>query len=187
MSCLRRGLAVAVSGPALLVTACAATPPPAERPASPPAPAAETELQRRPIPASGIHVVAAGETLSEIAYVYRLDVRALARANAITDPDRIVVGRRLALRWSEPAPVAAAVTTTAALADAAAEPPASPLRVVVTPRAESGGAAAPSGGGTANAEQGAPAVRGGLDTAAVEAATGRSGPAALERVAAPEE
>lgn len=58
-------------------------------PAAPTAPAGE----RR-------HVVQAGETLSEIAWAEYRDIRmadAIARANGITDPNRIVVGESLVL------------------------------------------------------------------------------------------
>jgi LysM repeat protein len=120
-----------------LLAACtqAPTPPPA-----PPPPPEPTGLERRPIPPSGIHTVAHGETLSEIAWVYRLDVEALARANGITDPDVIATGRRLALRWFTPpevaAPPARAAPARAAETEPAAEaaPAAEPLRVVVPVR-----------------------------------------------------
>ena len=128
---------------ALVLAACTPTPTP---PPAPPPPPEPTGLERRPIPPSGLHTVAHGETLSEIAWVYRLDVDALARANGILDPDVISTGRRLALRWSTPpevaAPPARAATARAVETEPAAEaapaaeiePPAEPLRVVVPVR-----------------------------------------------------
>ena len=44
-----------------------------------------------------VHVVAPGETLSAIGAAYGVDYRDLARANGISDPNRVVVGRRLAI------------------------------------------------------------------------------------------
>jgi LysM repeat protein len=115
----------------LALAACAGPPAP---PPAPPAPV-ETGLERRPIPPSGIHVVAPGETLSEIAYIYRLELDALARANGILEPDFIVPGRHLALRWEAPADVGRApVRAAEARAERNAEPApqaAAPLRVVV--------------------------------------------------------
>ena len=59
---------------------------------------------------AGYHVVRAGETLNEIAFRYRVDVRALVRWNEIRNPDVIHVGQRLrvtpphtATRAAEPA------------------------------------------------------------------------------------
>lgn len=113
----------------MILAACTPTPTP---PPAPPPPE-PTGLERRPIPPSGLHTVAHGETLSEIAWVYRLDVEALARANGLTDPDVIATGRRLALRWSTPPEVAAPPTRAAPAraAETAPEPAAEPLRVVV--------------------------------------------------------
>jgi murein DD-endopeptidase MepM/ murein hydrolase activator NlpD len=55
---------------------------------------------------SGVHVVRRGETLSFIARRYGTTVAALARANGITDPDRVRAGRRLVVpggsRWRCP-------------------------------------------------------------------------------------
>jgi LysM repeat protein len=52
-----------------------------------------------PLPAraseDAVHVVAAGETLSEIAARYGLDPAELAAANGVEDPDLIVVGQKL--------------------------------------------------------------------------------------------
>lgn len=103
--------------------ACAKPPPPIAEPVPEVA-----GLQRRPIPASGIHVVAAGETLSEIAWIYRLGVDGLARANDIHDPDSIVAGQRLRLRWSHPTEVAAVPPRRDD-----ARPPVAPLRVRIVP------------------------------------------------------
>ncbi len=96
-----------------------------------------TGLERRAIPPSGVHVVAPGQTLSEIAWIYRLDTNALARANGILDPDHVVAGRRLALRWEAPPDVGAPPRRAERPAEtpvATAETAPSPLRVVVTPR-----------------------------------------------------
>lgn len=46
---------------------------------------------------TGFHVVAAGETLAEIAAKYGISVAALAEANGITDPSLVYVGTRLEL------------------------------------------------------------------------------------------
>jgi LysM repeat protein len=183
---------LAVAGLTVLLTACGATPPPRQPPPPPPAAPAETELERRPIPPSGVHVVAAGETLSEIAYVYHLDTHALARANAIADPDHISEGRRLVLRWPEPPPLAgpparaATARAETAAPDADATPQDAPLRVVVTPREGVAAEArrAPREGAD---ETTAAAARPGLDTAAVAPPQAARAHAAGERVAAPEE
>ncbi|MCS6843982.1 MAG: LysM peptidoglycan-binding domain-containing protein [Caldilineales bacterium] len=45
--------------------------------------------------ARGVHVVRAGETLSSIAARYGVSASALARANGISNPNRIYVGQRL--------------------------------------------------------------------------------------------
>ena len=44
-----------------------------------------------------VHIVSAGETLSEIAGRYRVQVPAICRLNRIVDPDRIEIGQRLRL------------------------------------------------------------------------------------------
>lgn len=97
----------------------------------------DTGLERRPIPPSGLHAVAPGETLSEIAYIYRLDVEALARANGLLDPDHVVAGRTLSLRWNDPPRIGAPPKRAVREEPAPTDPPppaAPPLRVVVTPR-----------------------------------------------------
>ncbi len=48
-------------------------------------------------PATTTHVVARGDTLGGIAARYGTTVRAIAEANGITDPDRIVIGARLSV------------------------------------------------------------------------------------------
>ena len=97
-------------------------PPPETSWSTPTAPAAGPT--RRAIPASGEHVVAAGETLSQIAWMYGLTTPALARNNGISDVDRLEIGQRLRLRGpargTTPAPPAEEAT-------------AEPLRVVITP------------------------------------------------------
>jgi len=105
-------------------------------------PSREAPPERRAIPPSGTHVVRSGETLSEIAHIYGLDLQALARANGIDDVDELAVGRRLALRWDDPPSVAAPLPR-AAPARRAQRPDAEPaddgegevepLRVIVTP------------------------------------------------------
>lgn len=47
-----------------------------------------------------VHIVRPGETLYTIAWSYGLDYRDLARWNALSDPDFIRVGQRIALRSS---------------------------------------------------------------------------------------
>jgi lipoprotein NlpD len=61
-----------------------------------------THVARAPVP---VHVVRRGETLFQIAWENRLDLRELARWNRIRDPDVLHVGQRLVL-----APPRAAVT-----------------------------------------------------------------------------
>lgn len=48
-------------------------------------------------PQAAVHVVSAGETLAAIAARYGVTVQALAEANAISDPSRIVTGQRLTI------------------------------------------------------------------------------------------
>ena len=110
---------LAVAGAFALLTAGACTPPPISYP-PPPAVEAAVALERRPIPASGRHVVEPGQSLSEIAWIYRLRTVDLARYNDITDVDRLAVGQRLRLR-PPPAPSSPPTAGT----DAA------PLRVVI--------------------------------------------------------
>ncbi len=82
-----------------LVWLAACTEPPIFMAAAPPPPTpAAAGPERRAIPPSGRHVVAPGETLSEIAWMYRLGTERLAALNAIGDADRIHVGQRLRLR-----------------------------------------------------------------------------------------
>jgi LysM repeat protein len=52
--------------------------------------------------AAGEHVVRRGETLSEIARDHGTSTTALARANGITDPDRVRAGQRLTIPGSGP-------------------------------------------------------------------------------------
>ncbi len=111
---------------ALLLTACASTPP---------APVEDIALQeRRPPPAEpvrsprsgpimAIHKVVAGDTLYSIAFKNGLDYRELARINRIESPFRIFVGQELKLAdpppkeqvavSAVPAPPAGQVTITA--------------------------------------------------------------------------
>ncbi|NLE77058.1 MAG: peptidoglycan DD-metalloendopeptidase family protein [Chloroflexi bacterium] len=54
-----------------------------------------------PQPGELVHLVRPGETLSEIAVRYGVDAAALAAANGISNPDRIVVGQRLRVPAAE--------------------------------------------------------------------------------------
>lgn len=104
----RRAVVVLVMG---MVGCTTASPPPttAVAPAAEPPrlalPTASVEL--RPIPSSGRHLVEPGETLSEIAFMYGLGTQALAWANDLEDPDDLLWGTRLRLRWSYPTEIAA--------------------------------------------------------------------------------
>jgi lipoprotein NlpD len=115
---------------ALALAACAVQAPP-----PPPTPPPQTRLEPQPIPPSGVHVVRSGDTLSEIADDYGLNLEELARANGILDGDRIQAGRRLALQWPRPIEVAGPPLRAQRpqAATATARPPTAPLRVVVTP------------------------------------------------------
>ncbi|MEO1091755.1 MAG: LysM domain-containing protein [Pseudomonadota bacterium] len=88
----------------LAVTAglLAACQPPLPPPSPVVAPAEPAGLQRRPIPPSGVHVVAHGETLSEIAYIYDVPLSRLARANVVGDVNVIHEGQVLDLRRRAP-------------------------------------------------------------------------------------
>jgi len=189
----RRRRSLAVSGLIVVVAACAPTPPP-RTPPPPPAPPAETGLERRPIPPAGVHVVSANETLSEIAYVYRLDTHALARANGIADPDRIAEGRRLMLRWTRAATAPAEAAEPDGGARAEVAPDGLPLRVVVTPRDDveaeptaTAAAPTPSAGADTTTVEAAPRAGAGVDTAAVEPPPAVRQGATGARGAAPEE
>jgi lipoprotein NlpD len=95
-----KGRAAAALSLALLLTACASTPP---------APVEDIALQeRRPPPVEPVrsprssplvatHKVAAGDTLYSIAFKSGLDYRELARINRIESPFRIFVGQELKL------------------------------------------------------------------------------------------
>ncbi len=97
---VRNGRAATALSLALLLAACASTPP---------APVEDIALQERrpslvepaPSPRSGrsvaIHKVAAGDTLYSIAFKSGLDYRELARINRIESPFRIFVGQELKL------------------------------------------------------------------------------------------
>lgn len=121
-----KGRAAAALSLALLLTACASTPP---------APVEDIALQdRRPPPAEPVrslrgspvlatHKVVAGDTLYSIAFKSGLDYRELARINRIESPFRIFVGQELKLAdpppreqvsvGAVPAPSAGQVTITA--------------------------------------------------------------------------
>ncbi len=77
-------------------------------------PGATEETASQPAaPVNAEHVVSAGETLAAIAARYGVSVQALAEANAISDPARIVGGQRLII------PAADAAVATAAPASPA--------------------------------------------------------------------
>ncbi len=105
---------------ALLVAACATTPPaPVEdrsRPGSRPRPSAPaTSAPRAPSPApGGVHRVQRGDTLYGIAFRNGMDVRELARINRIGPPYTIYVGQEIRLGEAPPRPVAAAPSRTVA-------------------------------------------------------------------------
>jgi len=48
-------------------------------------------------PKQTVHLVRPGETLSEIAAAYGVDYRRIARANGITDPNRLIPGREVVI------------------------------------------------------------------------------------------
>ena len=97
---VRNGRAATALSLALLLAACASTPP---------APVEDIALQERrpplvePAPSArssrsvAIHKVAAGDTLYSIAFKSGLDYRELARINRIESPFRIFVGQELKL------------------------------------------------------------------------------------------
>jgi len=95
----------AARGPAPVVERAAPTPPPVvDLPAPTPEPAIE-----KPVPT---HVVKRGETLASIALQHGLEYRELAAWNNIVNPNRLEVGRVLALQApAGSAPVTAPVTT----------------------------------------------------------------------------
>jgi len=59
--------------------------------------ATSTPVPSTPTPAPVIHVVQPGESLSGIAFEYKLPVEALAEANGIQDPNVIQVGQKLVI------------------------------------------------------------------------------------------
>ena len=78
-----------------------------------------------------IHVVEPGEALSRIAQRYEVDLRALMRANNITNPDGIVTGQELVIPSPDdatpvPAATSAAVSTAPPTAAPTAQPTAHP-------------------------------------------------------------
>jgi len=73
-------------------------------------PTAAGRAQSAPTPAPPvIHVVAAGETLSEIAQAYGVTLTALMAENGITDPDSIVIGQELQLPAAQAQPTPSAL------------------------------------------------------------------------------
>ena len=103
---------------ALALAACAAPPTPAPRSTPRPDPAPPLAAGR-PEPAvdaaSAVHVVGRGDTLSQIAEAYAIDVDQLAHANQLRDADRIAVGQRLRI----PAPSAGSARAKALVEQAA--------------------------------------------------------------------
>lgn len=63
-------------------------------------------------PGPRVHVVVAGDTLSALAQRYGVTVEALAAANRLTDPNRIVVGQRLLIPTGENTRTITAATAT---------------------------------------------------------------------------
>ncbi len=84
---------------------------------------------------SPVHVVRYGETLSQIAEAYQVDMAALMALNGILDPDAIVVGQALRLPpLPEPAPEAESSSESlAASSPAAAAPGAVPVNAAGKP------------------------------------------------------
>ena len=78
--------------------------------ASRPAPAAKPAASAQPAATAGtVYVVKAGDTLSAIAKRHGTTVAAIAKANSITNPNRIAVGQRLTIGGTvaaRPAPAA---------------------------------------------------------------------------------
>lgn len=122
-----KGRAVAALSLALLLAACASTPP---------APVEDISLQERPpparpmsgprsVPAVAAHKVVAGDTLYSIAFKNGLDYRELARINRIESPFRIFVGQELKL--ADPPPREQAAVT------ALAAPPAGQTTITALP------------------------------------------------------
>jgi LysM repeat protein len=81
-----------------------------------PGAAAGTDLPQPAAPASAVHVISAGETLAAIAARYGVTVQALAEANAISNPSRIVTGQRLTIPGANAAPIAGAPAPAASTA-----------------------------------------------------------------------
>ena len=126
--------ACAARGPAPVVDRLPAPPPPvAESPAPPPP---EPPAQK-PVPT---HTVKRGETLASIALQYGLDYRELAAWNNIVNPNRLEVGRVLALGAPTGAPSSATAPVTTPLAIPLATPglpiEARPLANTVTAKVE---------------------------------------------------
>jgi soluble lytic murein transglycosylase-like protein len=84
--------------------------------------------------AGRIHVVRRGETLSAIGRRYHVSVAALAAANRLSDPDRILAGATLTVPAPASSPVGSPSSAAAPVAPAApAPPPAGALRDTVVP------------------------------------------------------
>lgn len=66
--------------------------------------------------ATGVHVVKAGETIDGISRRYGVSITAIAVANAITNPNLILIGQRLTIPSASAAPGAGGTTSTTAYA-----------------------------------------------------------------------
>jgi LysM repeat protein len=89
-----RGRIDALLAVALALVACAAPPTPPALPPDPPPPVA-VRAEPAADAVAAVHVVRRGETLSQIAEGYAVDVDRLAHANELRDADRIAVGQHL--------------------------------------------------------------------------------------------
>ncbi len=79
-----------------------------------------------PTPAGSVYTVKSGDTLSRIAAENGSSVDAIARANNISDPDKIQAGQRLVIPVSETASAPAkpaGASASASLPPAASKPP----------------------------------------------------------------
>jgi LysM repeat protein len=100
-------------------------PPPTETPVPPtstPIPPTATATAQ-----AVIHTVKAGETLSQIAQVYGVTMEAIMQANGLADPNRIIVGQRLAIPApSQSSPPATSQPTGVSPTNTAKPPPPKP-------------------------------------------------------------
>jgi N-acetylmuramoyl-L-alanine amidase len=93
----------------------------AAAPAKPKPPAAAPARAPAPAPKARVHAVRAGEHLTGIARAYGVTIAAIAEANGLTDPSRIVAGQRLTIPGvAAPSPAATASAPSAMPASMAA-------------------------------------------------------------------